>query len=194
MYLIVGLGNPGEKYVGSRHNVGFSFLDSLAGKNNLVFRVSPQQALVTETLLWQTRLVLAKPTTYMNASGMAVASLIDRYELTPERILVIHDDIDLALGRIKVVARGGAGGHRGVLSLIDSLGTKEFSRIKIGVGRPLDTTPVEQYVLARFEADERQVLADTMVLLGKGVRLFVERGIAAAMNHINSLKPAECFF
>jgi PTH1 family peptidyl-tRNA hydrolase len=189
MYLIVGLGNPGEKYVGSRHNVGFSFLDSLAGKNNLVFRVSPQQALVTETLLWQTRLVLAKPTTYMNASGMAVASLIDRYELTPERILVIHDDIDLALGRIKVVARGGAGGHRGVLSLIDSLGTKEFSRIKIGVGRPLDTTPVEQYVLTRFEADERQVLADTMVLLGKGVRLFVERGIAAAMNHINSLKP-----
>ena len=189
MYLIVGLGNPGEKYVGSRHNVGFSFLDALAGKNNLVFRLSPQQALVTETVLWQTRLVLAKPMTYMNASGMAVASLIDRYALTPERILVIHDDIDLAPGRIKIVAGGGAGGHRGVSSLIECLGTNEFSRIKIGVGRPLDATPVEQYVLSRFEADEQTVLADTMELLGKGVRLFVERGIAAAMNHINSLKP-----
>jgi PTH1 family peptidyl-tRNA hydrolase len=190
MYLIVGLGNPGQKYVGSRHNTGFSFLDYLASRYNLVFRESPQQALVTETVLWQTRLILAKPMTYMNASGMAVVSLIDRYASAPEGILVIHDDIDLALGRIKIVASGGAGGHRGVSSLIECLGTNEFSRIKIGVGRPLDATPVEQYVLSRFEADEQTVLADTMELLGKGVRLFVERGIAAAMNHINSLKPA----
>ena len=190
MYLLAGLGNPGEKYAGSRHNIGFSFLDYLAGKNNLVFRVSPQQALVIETVLWQTRLILAKPTTYMNASGVAVASLVDRHVLAPERILVIHDDIDLALGRIKIVAGGGAGGHRGVSSLIDSLGTREFPRMKIGVGRPLDATPVENYVLSRFEADELAVLADKMELLVEGVRLFVKRGTAVAMNHINSLKSA----
>jgi PTH1 family peptidyl-tRNA hydrolase len=190
MYLLAGLGNPGEKYAGSRHNIGFSFLDYLAGKNNLVFRVSPQQMLVIETVLWQTRLIMAKPTTYMNASGVAVASLVDRYALAPERILVIHDDIDLALGRIKIVAGGGAGGHRGVSSLIDSLGTREFPRMKIGVGRPLDATPVENYVLSRFEAAELAVLADKMELLVEGVRLFVKRGAAAAMNHINSLKSA----
>ncbi len=190
MYLLAGLGNPGEKYAGSRHNIGFSFLDYLAGKNNLVFRISAQQTLVIETVLWQTRLILAKPTTYMNASGVAVASLADRHALAPERILVIHDDIDLALGRIKIVAGGGAGGHRGVSSLIDSLATREFPRIKIGVGRPLDATPVEQYVLSRFEADELAVLADKMELLVEGVRLFVKRGTAAAMNHINSLKCA----
>jgi len=188
MYLLVGLGNPGEKYAGSRHNIGFSFLDYLAGKYNLVFRLSAQQALVIETVLWQTRLILAKPITYMNASGMAVASLADRYTLAPERILVIHDDIDMALGRIKIVAGGGAGGHRGVSSLIDSLGTKEFPRIKIGVGRPMGASPVEQYVLSRFEADEQAVLADKMELLVKGVRLFVEKGAGAAMNQINSLK------
>jgi len=189
MYVIVGLGNPGDKYTDSRHNIGFSFLDFLASKYNLTFRAAPQQALVAETILWQTRVVLIKPTTYMNASGIAVASLADRLTVAPERILVIHDDIDLALGRVKIVARGGPGGHRGVSSLINSLGTNEFTRVKVGVGRPLDATPVEQYVLSQFGIDEQAVLATKMELLVESVRWVIEKGTAAAMNHINSLKP-----
>ena len=186
MYLIVGLGNPGERYFGSRHNIGFSVVDILAAQDNRAFTRTEQQALVIETVLWQSRIMLAKPLTSMNGSGAAVGALAELHAIPPDRILVIHDDIDLPLGRIKIVAGGGAGGHKGVSSIINRLGTNTFPRIKIGIGRPRDATPVVDYVLSRFTAEEHTALAAHMDFLVQGIRLFLEKGIVAAMNHINS--------
>jgi len=187
MYLIVGLGNPGERYFNTRHNIGFSVVDSVAAHFNLSITRSEKQALLIETVLWQSRVILAKPLTYMNASGAAVGALAELYAIPPARILVIHDDIDLPLGRIKIVAGGGAGGHKGVLSISNSLGANTFPRIKIGVGRPPDAASVVDYVLSRFTAEEQVVLAGKMDLPLQGIRLFLERGIMAAMNQINRL-------
>ena len=187
MYLIVGLGNPGERYSNTRHNIGFSVVDSVAAHFNLTITRTEQHALVLETVLWRSRVVLAKPLTYMNASGAAVGALAEMYAVSPDRILVIHDDIDLPLGRIKIVASAGAGGHKGVSSLSNRLGTNKFPRIKIGVGRPPDGIPVVDYVLSRLTAEEQMVLADNMDLLLQGIRLFLEKGVLAAMNQINRL-------
>jgi PTH1 family peptidyl-tRNA hydrolase len=187
MYLIVGLGNPGARYFNTRHNIGFSVVDIVAAQWNLSFASTEQQALVVETVHWQSRIMLVKPGTYMNASGAAVCALADIHAIPPARILVIHDDIDLPLGRIKIVAGGGAGGHKGISSLINCLGTNKFPRIKIGIGRPQDATPVVDHVLSRFTAAEQAVLADNMERLVLGIRLFVEKGIMAAMNHSNRL-------
>jgi PTH1 family peptidyl-tRNA hydrolase len=185
MYLIVGLGNPGERYLNTRHNIGYSVVDSVAAQFNLAFTEAEQQALVIEAVLWQSRIMLVKPVTYMNASGAAVGALAETYAIPPARILVIHDDIDLPLGRIKVVAGGGAGGHKGITSIMNRLGTNKFPRIKIGIDRPQEATPVVDYVLSRFTAEEHAVLAENMELLLEGIKKFIEKGIMAAMNHIN---------
>ena len=187
MDLIVGLGNPGARYLYTRHNIGFAVVESIAAQCKLTFTDTEHQALAGETILWQSPVILVKPLTYMNASGEAVSALAELYAIASDRILVIHDDIDLPLGRVKIVAGGGAGGHKGISSIINHLGTNKFPRIKIGIGRPQDATPVVDYVLSRFTAEEQAVMADTMDLLLQGVRLFLEKGIMAAMNHVNRL-------
>lgn len=191
--LVVGLGNPGTQYSATRHNVGFIFLDYLAEKNNLVFSASKWKSELTRDFRWQVQLLLAKPETFMNLSGAAVLLLLDYYKLSPEKIIVVHDDIDLPLGRIRIVARGGSGGHKGIRSIIESLGTDSFTRIKIGIDRPAvqtdhETMPMEKYVLTKFSAEERAIINKQLPLVEDGLRLLLTKGALAAMNMINGLE------
>ncbi len=187
-YLIVGLGNPGKRYEKTRHNVGFMLIDYLARKNKLKFYESRWQSQYAEGVLWQARLFLLKPETYMNLSGAAVAAAADHYNLQASRILVIHDDIDLPIARVKISSQGGSGGHRGLQSLIDSLQSNIFPRVKVGIGRPEAGIPVEQYVLSDFTEVEEQLLGEKTSLIEKGISVFVKEGVNAAMNEVNGIR------
>ena len=185
MYLIAGLGNPGLQYTDTRHNVGFMLLDYLADESNVSFSESKWKAQIAKTVIQDESVVLLKPQTFMNASGTAVAAVAHYYKLSTDNILVIHDDLDIPLGRIKIVSGGGTGGHKGVLSCIDHLGTKNFSRMKIGIDRPAAQIPPEKYVLSRFGADEHAIITEKMVAAVEGIRIFVQQGISAAMTVLN---------
>jgi PTH1 family peptidyl-tRNA hydrolase len=185
MFLIVGLGNPGQQYSGTRHNAGFMVLDFLAEKNNLTYADSKWKASFVKGVAWNEPVVLLKPATYMNLSGMAVVQAAHFYKLQAADILVIHDDLDMDLGRIKMVAGGGDGGHKGIRSIIEQLGTKDFSRLKIGIGRPTIPMAPEKYVLERFEPVEREVIGKKMEHVLEGIRIFLQQGVQAAMTFIN---------
>lgn len=186
-FLLIGLGNPGVKYRNTRHNAGFLVVDYFALQHNLSYGDVSLQAYIAEGQIHQTQAVVAKPQTYMNASGQAVILLVEKYKIEPDHILLIHDDIDLPFGRVKMTAGGGAGGHKGVLSIIECLGTNTFPRLKFGIGRPQDKTPIEQYVLAPFTDDENILITARMKDITKGIVHFFEKGIISAMNFINSL-------
>jgi peptidyl-tRNA hydrolase, PTH1 family len=151
--LVVGLGNPGTRYAGTRHNAGFLVVEELARRAGAAFRPQRQADLArTEAAL------LARPTTYMNLSGAAVQALMARERIAPADLLVVHDDIDLPLGRLRLRRGGGAGGQRGVQDVIARIGP-DFARLKVGVGRPPEAWSVEHWVLSRFREDERELLA-----------------------------------
>lgn len=188
MYLLVGLGNPGDKYRATRHNVGFLFLDYFAQKHAVAFSGSKWQADVAKVRLWGESIVLAKPLTYMNLSGTAVAKIIAYHRIRLERIIVVHDEIDLPLGRVKMVAGRGAGGHNGVRSIMEHAGGREFVRLRVGIGRPKTQQDSASYVLSKLPSPEMDILEREFPLLEEGVRLFVEKGITAAMNQINSIR------
>ena len=185
MFLIVGLGNPGSKYDGTRHNVGFMMLDRLAGENDMIFTDSRWKAKVAKGHAFGCPVVLLKPETFMNLSGMAVRQAADFYKLPAENIMVIHDDLDIELGRLKIVANGGDGGHKGIRSTIEHLGTKKFPRLKIGVGRPPAPVLPDKYVLGRFQDHEKEVIMRKISEVFEAVRIFMQQGIAAAMTVIN---------
>jgi len=185
MYLIVGLGNPGQQYSGTRHNVGFMVLDYLAEKNNLTFADSKWKALLTKATVWNKPVVLLKPETYMNLSGRAVAQAAHFYKSQPADIIIIHDDLDMEFGRMKMVAGGGDGGHKGIRSIIEQLGTKNFPRLKIGIGRPPSPMDPEKYVLGKFDSAEKEMIEQKISFVLEGIRIFLQQGIAAAMTLIN---------
>lgn len=185
MYLIVGLGNPGRKYTETRHNAGFMVLDYLAARHNLAFSESKWQAGFVKATLWQAPLFLLRPLTFMNLSGSAVAGCAGFYKIVPEKIIVVHDDLDLSAGRIKIVAGGGSGGHNGIRSIIDRIGSENFARLKIGIGRPVDPMPPDRYVLSAFSGEERQAFEEKMPFIEEGLRLLVAEGAGSAMNYIN---------
>jgi len=185
MLLIAGLGNPGQQYENTRHNVGFMLLDHLARTVDITFSESKWKAYAARTAIGKESALLLKPLTFMNLSGTAVAAAANFYKLDADRIIVVHDDLDMALGRVKIVAGGGDGGHKGIRSIIESLGTSGFPRMKIGVGRPPSYIPAEKYVLGRFESDELAVISAKMDAMVDGINIFAIQGIAAAMNKIN---------
>jgi PTH1 family peptidyl-tRNA hydrolase len=188
MFLVVGLGNPGTKYNMTRHNVGFMFLDYLATENGFKFSDSKWQAKAALSIFNQHKILFLKPETFMNLSGMSVVRAASYYKIIPERIVVIHDDLDLEVGRVKLAFNRGDGGHKGIRSISGQLGTKEFSRIKIGIGRPQGRIPVENYVLSKFSQEEREILADLADLLERALSIILDQGIAAAMTEINSIR------
>jgi len=185
VYLIAGLGNPGRQYKNTRHNVGFRAIDHW-GKD-LGFRLkSPRfQSRNTETKFQGHNIILLRPMTYMNRSGCPVYACSDYYGIHTENILVIHDDIDLPVGRVKVVKQGGAGGHKGVSSLIQHLGTNKFSRVKIGIGRPRYEESIEDFVLSTFYHEEITIIEEAIQIALEACGLFVSKGIESAMNVIN---------
>lgn len=188
--LIIGLGNPGSTYNKTRHNAGFIVVDHFAEKNNLAIQTEKMQGLFGTGTLAGRKLLLLKPMTYMNRSGECVGPFMSYFKIPPEGILVVHDDLDLPSGRLKMVCGGGHGGHNGIRSLISHLGTKDFARLKIGIGHPRDDAeragmPVEKYVLTQFSNDEWNQFQDNLVLIERGITLFVEEGLKAAMNVLN---------
>ncbi len=188
MFLVVGLGNPGRHYQLTRHNVGFLCADFLAGLLRVNFAPSKWQAEVARGVIEGRQVILAKPQTYMNRSGSAVLPLAAFYKIPPEKIIVIHDDLDMASGCLKVIVNRGAGGHNGIRSLISHLGCQSFIRIKIGIGRPVDGQDVESYVLRELTANERVMLEHMQKIVADAVCLTVTKGVETAMNRINCLK------
>ena len=182
MRLVVGLWNPGSRYDGTRHNIGGDVIVGLARADDTTLRRAPQgiRADVAQLRLDGARLILAVPRTFMNESGQAVAPLLRYYSVDPGDVLVVHDDIDLEFGKMRVQTDRGAGGHTGIRSIIQSLGTRGFWRLRIGVGRPPDRVDPADYVLGRFSNQERGVVPDVAIAAGSLIEGFVVDGGDAA--------------
>jgi PTH1 family peptidyl-tRNA hydrolase len=185
MKLVVGLGNPGPKYDGTRHNVGFAAVDLLAKRHGAAWEAAPRgiEALVGRWRAQDT--VLAKPLTFMNLSGTAIVGLLQFYKIELADLLVIVDEVQLDTGRLKVNPDGSAGGHNGLKSVIGSLGTQQFARLRIGVGRGDNRRDLADHVLARFEADERTVIEEATERAADAAETFVTDGLPVAMNRYN---------
>jgi peptidyl-tRNA hydrolase, PTH1 family len=180
--LIVGLGNPGAKYRGTRHNIGFAVLDELASRADAAFDAAPADAV---TARWREReTLLAKPMTFMNASGQAVGELLRYFKIEPGDLLVIVDEVQLPLARLRARARGSAGGHNGLKSIIAHLGD-EFARLRIGVGRGDARRDLADHVLARFDKDEAAEVERMTARAADAAEMFITSGIAAVMNQYN---------
>jgi PTH1 family peptidyl-tRNA hydrolase len=185
MKLVVGLGNPGPKYEGTRHNVGFAAVDVLARRHLVRWEAGPRGA---PGLIGRWRaadVVLAKPLTFMNLSGEAIVPLLHFYKIEVQDLLVIVDEVQLDTGRLRIRGEGSAGGHNGLKSVIAALGTMAFPRMRIGVGRGDDRRDLADHVLARFAADERELIAQTIDTAADAAETFVADGIAVAMNRFN---------
>lgn len=156
MRLIVGLGNPGKKYEETRHNAGFMVIDELLNRYQLELNKKKFKGSYAMEIIEGEKAILLKPETYMNLSGESLRPLMDYYQIEKEDILVIFDDLDLPAGKIRLRQKGGHGGHNGMRSIIDQLGTKDFNRIRVGIGRPDGPMPVVDYVLGRFSKEEQE--------------------------------------
>jgi len=185
LHLIVGLGNPGPEYEATRHNVGFQVVDLWCRDLGLRLTRRRFHAKTCRSDFRGNAIILLCPLTFMNRSGESVRACASYYGLETRRILVVHDDLDIPLGRIKVVRDGGAGGHKGVSSIIRHLGSTEFCRVKVGIGRPRRQEAVEDYVLTPFYCDERGLAQEVLRLAVNACERFVLEGVEAAMNRIN---------
>jgi len=184
LWLIVGLGNPGADYARSRHNVGFLILDELARRRNQSIKRRRWESLYSEGSLGGEPITLIKPLSFMNESGRPVKAWLEKRSVPPERLVVIHDDLDLAFGRIKVLARRGHGGHRGVRFIQEEIETDAFPRVRVGIGRPGTGDEVD-FVLSPFDEAEAQVLPEFLSRGADAVEEIVERGVGSAMNRFN---------
>jgi PTH1 family peptidyl-tRNA hydrolase len=186
MKLIVGLGNPGRIYTDSRHNIGFSLVKSLSksygiliGKDKLVFSLSGKGKIEGQNI------ILSMPLTYMNLSGIAISALLRKYKIELDNLLVVCDDLDLEFGRIKLRPAGSSGGHNGLKSIIDSLKTQDFSRLRIGIGRPRKDIDSSRYVLSPFAKEERHMLKGVIKEATDCCQVWVTKGVTESMNIFN---------
>jgi len=188
-FLIVGLGNPGEEYQFTPHNMGFMVIDRLAGSHAIRVSRKENTSLVGLGAVGGKSLALAKPQTYMNLSGPAVRGLLERYELKPDRLIVVYDELDLPWGSLRIRLNGSAAGHKGVKSLIGSLGTNEFTRVRIGIDRienvPGNPVKGAQYVLAPFKRAQKQDVEETVSRAADAVEFILAEGAAQAMTKYN---------
>jgi peptidyl-tRNA hydrolase, PTH1 family len=189
-YLLIGLGNPGREYRDSRHNVGFMMIDRIAIRLEARGMKVQSKAIVTTTLHEDRKLILAKPQTYMNLSGQSVQGLIHFYKLPLTNVLMAHDDLDIPFGTIRLRPGGGPGGQRGMASTIEQLGTKDFPRLRIGIGRPPGRMDPSAYVLQDFTRDEMKFLSEILDRAADAALEFVVNGLDKAMNKYNgSIEP-----
>jgi peptidyl-tRNA hydrolase, PTH1 family len=190
--LIVGLGNPGREYRDTRHNVGFLVVDELARRYGIDWAAGPSQ--IAETLIGKRfgaePLMLAKPLTYMNNSGDSVAGLVRYFNVAHDELLVVVDEAALPFGKLRARARGSAGGHNGLKSIIERLGTTEFSRLRLGVGRGDGRRDLADHVLARFERSEQAELETLIMRAADAAEMFAAEGISKVMNAYNPGAPA----
>ncbi len=189
-FLIVGLGNPGREYAANRHNVGFHAVDHLAARHNLSFSRMQDGAMTVSGRIAGQSVILAKPQQYMNRSGTAVGALSKFYKIPPENVLVIFDDLDLPTGTVRLRPSGGSGGQNGMKHIIQRLGTQDFPRVRIGIGRPPGRMQPADYVLQDFGADEKILIAEALDRAADAVETWLRDGVELAMSRHNG-PPAE---
>lgn len=192
MKIIMGLGNPGRQYQHNRHNVGFHCIDRLAETHSIKFRNKLCQSQTGTGQIAGEEVVLAKPATFVNLSGNAAACLLKRFDCTPQDLIVIHDDLDLSSGRIRVRLGGRSGGHRGIKSIIQAIGSQDFNRVRIGISRPFleragddYESEIVDYVLGNFSRQEDDLMQPALDLACDAACVILTEGIAAAMNRFN---------
>jgi peptidyl-tRNA hydrolase, PTH1 family len=185
MYLVIGLGNPGKEYSGSRHNLGYQVVEALSRRLKSGEPVQKHWSLYVNVEYNGRQVMLAQPLTYMNRSGRAVIELLKNNNVDLADLLIIYDDLDLPPGELRLRQKGGSAGHRGVQSIIDTLGTSEFPRLRIGIGRPAAQTEDADYVLQPVEASEITLYADAIERASDAVLLFIDGGLEKAMNTYN---------
>lgn len=185
--LIVGLGNPGPKYRHNRHNVGFMVVDTFADRVNIPIRRVEFRALVGKGDYANQRIISAKPQTFMNNSGEAVGALLRFYKVPIDRLLVVHDDLDLPFGTLRLRPAGGAGGQRGMRSIINSLGTQDFSRLRVGISRPPGRMDPSDYVLHDFDTPQTELLPEVLSRAADAIEMLIKKGIEQAMTEFNGL-------
>lgn len=190
-WLVVGLGNPGERYERTRHNIGAMVLEVLRERLGTRLKRHKSGCLVAEETVAGRRAVLARPTSYMNESGRPVGQLARFYGVAPERIIVVHDELDVPFGEVRIKEGGGSAGHNGLKSLVAHLGSKDFVRVRVGVSRPRGTNDAVDYVLSRFSASERKELPSLTDSAADAIELIFEVGVERAMNEVNTRPSPE---
>jgi len=186
MYLIVGLGNPGSEYESTRHNLGFRVIDEIARRLEIKKFKSKCSSQIAETKISDHKTIVAKPQTFMNNSGPAVRGLLDWFKIKVGDLILIYDDVDLEVGQLRLREKGNAGGHHGVESVINSVGTTLFPRIRIGIGRENLTADVTDYVLQKIPSDQQEVLEEAIIKAADAVESILTIGLPEAMNKFNS--------
>ena len=183
MWLIAGLGNPGSRYEKTRHNVGFLVIEEFSRRHQLAFK-EKEEYKISKGSLEDEKIILLEPLTFMNRSGIAVRKIMQKSNISPEKLIVIHDDLDLETGILKIRKKGSSGGHKGIESIIQNVGTQEFIRIKIGIGRD-PFVPTEGYVLSKFRKDEMKVIREAIEKAIDSVHAIINDGVEKAMNSFN---------
>ena len=191
MILIAGLGNPGKEYENTRHNAGFLVLDTLAQKLGADLSERKHRALCGKAVIGGQKVILLKPQTYMNSSGESIRAAADYYKVPPEDILVVYDDISLAPGQLRIRAKGSAGGHNGIKSIIAHLGTQEFPRVKVGIGEKPPRMDLADYVLGHFSSGEKKIIEEAAKEAADAICEIVNVGIEQAMNDHNRRKEEQ---
>ena len=185
MYLIVGLGNPEEEYSNTRHNMGFNTINKISQQYNIEVKQNKFQALYGSGMIEKEKVILLKPQTYMNLSGNSVKEVVDFYKIEKEKILVIYDDMDIEPGKIKIRKKGSAGGHNGMKSIIQMIGTEEFPRIRVGIGRPIHKDDEINYVIGAIPEEDLKRLDEGIEKAQKAVEEILRNGVDSAMNKYN---------
>ncbi|WP_100332908.1 aminoacyl-tRNA hydrolase [Bacillus xiapuensis] len=185
MKLIVGLGNPGAAYAGTRHNIGFDVIDELAERYQVQLTEAKHKGVYTIIRKGSEKAIILKPLTYMNLSGESIGQVMRYYDLTAEDLLVIYDDLDLPVGKIRLRQKGSAGGHNGIKSTIAHVGTQNFKRIRIGIDRPTGMMKVPDYVLGRFTAEERAVMKEAVAASADAAEAWLDQPFLEVMNRFN---------
>lgn len=184
-YLIVGLGNPGRDYRETRHNIGFMVIDRLAESIGCKLTKVQNKAIIGSGRIGDHKVILAKPQTYMNLSGQAVVALLHFYKVPTEQLIVTHDDVDLPFGQIRMRPGGGSAGQKGVGSIIEKLGSPDFARLRMGIGRPPGTREAADYVLKTFSKMDAEFLPEFINRGAEAIQCFVKEGLDSAMNRFN---------
>ena len=183
MWLITGLGNPGSRYEKTRHNAGFLALEEFLRSQKLEFK-DKEDYKISKGSLGDEKIILLEPLTFMNRSGAAVRKIMQKSNIPPENLIVVHDDLDLETGRLKIRKKGSSGGHKGIESIIQNIGTQDFIRIKIGIGRD-PFVPTEKYVLSKFRKDEAQLIKTAIEKAVESLHTIIEDGVEKALNKFN---------
>lgn len=185
MYLIVGLGNPENEYANTRHNMGFNVINKICRKNNIEITKSKFKGLYETGVIEGKKVILLKPQTFMNSSGESIKEIVEFYNIEPKEIIIIYDDIDVEQGKIKIRKQGGPGSHNGMKSVIKELGTTEFTRIRVGIGKPIYKNDMINYVIGKVPKEEQEILAKGVEKATEALEEILKNNIDIAMNKYN---------